>query len=110
MNPGGINLKRLDVVAEKDCAFCDGTFQRPVGLSVLNWERQRFCSKRCATYYRRNGNRSLEESGIETTSAEAIASHELLKRSIVYGLRHNRDLGMGREAFMARARELGLAA
>lgn len=38
----------------------------------------------------------------------AIASEELLRRCIRYGLRHNRDLGMGREAFMARARQLGL--
>jgi len=42
-------------------------------------------------------------------SAEA-ASKALLERLIRYGLNHDSDLGMGYEPFMARARELGLAA
>jgi len=105
---GGLKVKNLEIVEEKDCAFCDRPFTRPYGLSILNWTRQRFCTKRCATHYRLNGNRSMAEAGFDLTCATTIASQELLKRCIVYGLRHNSDLGMGREAFMSRARELGL--
>lgn len=43
-------------------------------------------------------------------SAAEKSCKALLERLIHYGLKHDSDLGMGFEPFMARARELGLAA
>jgi hypothetical protein len=110
MGRGAVLLKNLDVPEAKDCAFCNAEFARPYALSLVNWLNQRFCSRRCAVYYRRNGNRSLEERGEEMASSAAVASRQHLKLLIQYGLNHNKDLGMGRESFMARARELGMVA
>lgn len=91
----------------KDCCFCGYSFEKPYDLSNANWAAKRFCSRPCAQSFRRRGNRPLGEGRV---TPEQVGSEELLRRLIRYGLANDSDLGMGYQAFMGRARELGLAA
>lgn len=78
------------------------------------WIGRSYCSRKCALK-----DASLAEGALggrftpykpPAESPAVMASKALLVRCIKYGLNHDSDLGMGYEPFMARARELGLAA
>lgn len=105
----------------KTCKCCGSEFSRRTDIrwpeSDAEWSARRYCGRRC-------GLRSAPHSNPKSIATDRprlrgklagmhpfeVASHELLKRCISYGLRNNSDLGMGYQAFMDRARELGLAA
>lgn len=96
----------------KQCAGCGEDFERPARMDNLRWQARRYCTRRCglaAAGAESHGNGCTASDTAALKSAK-IGSQALLTRSIIYGLKHDSDLGMGYQAFMARARELGLAA
>jgi hypothetical protein len=93
MTPADTNRVKL-------CKACGHYFRRPDnGMRERDWLRKVYCNAEC---------RSTDAARNE--APQVAVGDPLLRALVVYGLRNNRDLGMGRESFMERARELGLAA
>ena len=94
---------------QKTCAMCPRPIIRPASIGEGNWRNRRFCSAACSRLFH---NQKIDRASDAPVfqPPEVAASHELLRRLLRYGLRHDGLQGLPAVALMALAQSHGVSA